>query len=296
MLFSCFVRFFSRSDFLFRLCELLGLSFVLICNAFIDNFNPTSFIPVWYQFYSDMEEQCGGTLGDFVGLDFGSYMDSYALYCHLLRCAKPLCYGSAHCSNLCLCVSRLNIAVSKLLIEEPSCYFDAFGKFLIFLNQVLCLFILWCWSFLGCNHSGFIYSFNYLSSSHVRPRSLSLARLLLLRVSSVSLFWYSIIFCGGVGFVSRPCLYFDIISWSTHVTCEFIFCYFYQNPFIHRLFSASWAPSVCHLRRRGQPSWCWYSRVWYSFWICGIPQDASWQDFSPVSRIILSSHSHNGLA
>ena len=97
--------------------------------------------------YSDMEEQCGGTLGDFVGLDFGSYMDSYALYCHLLRCAKPLCYGSAHCSNLCLCVSRLHIAVSKLLIEDPSCYFDAFGKFLIFLNQVLCFAILRCWLF-----------------------------------------------------------------------------------------------------------------------------------------------------
>ena len=96
-----------------------------------------------------MEEQCGGSLGDFISVDFGSYMDPYAFYCYLLRCAKPLCYGSAYCSNLCLCISRIHIAVSKLLIENPSCYFDAFGKFLIFLNQVSCFVImrlitLWC--------------------------------------------------------------------------------------------------------------------------------------------------------
>ena len=99
--------------------------------------------------YLKMGEQCGGSLGDFISVDFGSYMDPYAFYCYLLRCAKPLCYGSAYCSNLCLCISRIHIAVSKLLIENPSCYFDAFGKFLIFLNQVSCfvimrLFTLWC--------------------------------------------------------------------------------------------------------------------------------------------------------
>ena len=119
-----------------------------------------------------MEEQCGGSLGDFVGLDFGSYMDSYALYCHLLRCAKPLCYGSAHCSNLCLCVSRLHITVSKLLIEDPSCYFDAFGKFLIFLNQVLCFVILWSWSFLGCNHFG---SYLFFQLFYLQPCSAKVA-------------------------------------------------------------------------------------------------------------------------
>ena len=91
--------------------------------------------------YLKMEEQCGGSLGDFISVDFGSYMDPYAFYCYLLRCAKPLCYGSAYCSNLCLCISRIHIAVSKLLIENPSCYFDAFGKFLIFLNQVSCFVI-----------------------------------------------------------------------------------------------------------------------------------------------------------
>ena len=92
--------------------------------------------------YLKMGEQCGGSLGDFISVDFGSYMDPYAFYCYLLRCAKPLCYGSAYCSNLCLCISRIHIAVSKLLIENPSCYFDAFGKFLIFLNQVSCFVIM----------------------------------------------------------------------------------------------------------------------------------------------------------
>ena len=149
---------------------------------------------------------------------------------------------------------------------------------------------------LGCNHFG---SYLFFQLFYLQPCSAKVAvpcPPAFTPGKFFSLFWSSIIFCGGVGFISRPCSYFDILPWFTHVTCDFIFRYFFQNLFIHRLFSASWAPSVCHLRRRGQPSWCWYSRVWYSFWICGISQDASWQDFSPVSRIILSSYSHNGLA
>ena len=142
-----------------------------------------------------MEEQCGGSLADFIGLNFGSYMDPYAFYCHLLRCAKPLCYGSAYCSNLCLCVTRIHIAVSKLLIENPSCYFDAFGKFLIFLNQVWCFVIIWDW-LLYCVMffvSFWPFCFHY-SFSRVQPRSLFLALPLLLRVSLVWLhvFFYAL--------------------------------------------------------------------------------------------------------
>ena len=137
--------------------------------------------------YLKMGEQCGGSLGDFISVDFGSYMDPYAFYCHLLRCAKPLCYGSAYCSNLCLCVSRIHIAVSKLLIENPSCYFDAFGKFLIFLNQVSCFVIMWDWLLHDVMFSCFRFirfCFHY-SFSRVQPRSLFLALPLLLRVSLV---------------------------------------------------------------------------------------------------------------
>ena len=137
-----------------------------------------------------MEEQCGGSLADFIGLNFGSYMDPYAFYCHLLRCAKPLCYGSAYCSNLCLCVTRIHIAVSKLLIENPSCYFDAFGKFLIFLNQVLRFVVICCWFILGWSQILFVLAatFYFLYSfSRAQPGLLFLALLLLLQVS---LFWF----------------------------------------------------------------------------------------------------------
>ena len=238
-----------------------------------------------------MGEQCGGSLADFIGLNFGSYMDPYAFYCHLLRCAKPLCYGSAYCSNLCLCVTRIHIAVSKLLIENPSCYFDAFGKFLIFLNQVLRFVVIWCWLFWDEVKFGFCFSRYFLLFIFFQPCPARVAvpcpsafapgKFVLVHHESR----YSVIRNSGTAdqFVLwgspswLPSTFMTwCISWFSHfiVHVVHVLVLFYQT-FIFRLFPASWTPSLCHLWRRDRSCWSRCSCIWYSCRLCGIPQDAS---------------------